>query len=75
MTVQELIDELMKVKSRTFLIAHQERKVFRPFRVNLFTVLDDITAEYADFPTFILNLIFHINTSFPFCLPTCIDKL
>lgn len=29
----------------------------------------------ADFPTFILNLIFHINTSFPFCLPTCIDKL
>ena len=33
------------------------------------------TAENADFPTFILNLIFHINTSFPFCLPTCIDKL
>lgn len=31
--------------------------------------------EGADFPTFILNLIFHINTSFPFCLPTCIDKL
>lgn len=29
----------------------------------------------GDFPTFILNLIFHINTSFPFCLPTCIDKL
>lgn len=41
------------------------------FRINTFAVLYDISTENTNFAAFILHLIFHTNTSFPFCLPSC----
>nr|DAL96387.1 MAG TPA: bacteriocin [Caudoviricetes sp.] len=41
------------------------------FRINTFAVLYDISTENTSFAAFILHLIFHTNTSFPFCLPSC----
>lgn len=39
------------------------------------TVPYDIPTENTSFAVFILHLIFHNNTSSPFCLLTCISKL
>lgn len=64
-----------KAELRNILVVYQERKVFGMFWVNPLTVLYDIPAENASFIAFILHLIFHTNTSFPFCLLTCISKL
>lgn len=61
-----------RVYSRTY---YQERKVFGMFWIYPLTVPYDIPTENTSFAVFILHLIFHNNTSSPFCLLTCISKL
>lgn len=65
----------LKTALRHFLTIYQERKVFGMFWIYPLTVPYDIPTENTSFTVFILHLIFHNNTSFPFCLLTCISKL
>lgn len=65
----------LKTALRHFLTIYQERKVFGMFWIYPLTVPYDIPTENTSFAVFILHLIFHNNTSSPFCLLTCISKL
>lgn len=64
----------LKTALRQFLVIYQERKETRIFRINPLPIFHNISTENTDFAVF-LRLIFHINTSFPICPPTCIGKL